>query len=169
MGRWLLGYDVGSSSIKAALVEADSGRVVAPATSPQTEMPIAAPRPGWAEQDPQTWWQHVVAATAQLRAAAGGLREVAAIGISYQMHGLVVVDRRARVLRPAIIWCDSRAVELGERAFERLGAEALPEPPAELPGQFHRLQAALGEGERAGALRAGSARSCFPATTSRCR
>ena len=136
MGRWLLGYDVGSSSIKAALLEAESGRVVARAASPETELPISAPRPGWAEQDPQTWWRHVAEATAGLRAAAGDLGEVAAIGLSYQMHGLVLVDRGREVLRPAIIWCDSRAVELGERAFREIGPEACLKRLLNSPGNF---------------------------------
>src|SRR5512134_2352120 len=122
MARTLIGYDVGSSSIKATLIDADTGRVLASATSPAEEMPIAAPRPGWAEQHPDLWWENVVAATAEIRRARD-LKDVAAIGISYQMHGLVALDGRGAVLRPSIIWCDSRAVEIGNRAFEKLGAE----------------------------------------------
>jgi len=134
---YLLGYDIGSSSIKASLLEAASGVVVAASTSPGTEMPIRAERPGWAEQDPALWWEHVVAATAAIRARAGGrLREVAAVGISYQMHGLVLVDRDLTVLRPAIIWCDSRAVSIGERAFAALGREQCLERLLNSPGNF---------------------------------
>ncbi len=137
MGKRLLGFDVGSSSIKAALLEADSGRVVAQASSPQTELPISARRPGWAEQDPQVWWRHVVEAARQVRAAAGGdLGGVAAVGISYQMHGLVLVDRSLKVLRPAIIWCDSRAVEIGERAFRGIGPETCLRRLLNSPGNF---------------------------------
>ncbi len=143
MSRWLLGYDIGSSSIKAALVDADSGRVVARASSPDTELPISAPRPGWAEQDPETWWRHVVEATNRLRATVpgtgtgtGGLRDVVAVGISYQMHGLVVVDRALQPLRPAIIWCDSRAVETGERAFRGIGPETCLRRLLNSPGNF---------------------------------
>ena len=134
---YLLGYDIGSSSIKASLLEAASGAVIAAATSPGTEMPIRAERPGWAEQDPALWWQHVVAATAEIRTRAGGrLREVAAVGISYQMHGLVLVDRDLAVLRPAIIWCDSRAVSIGERAFAHLGPEQCLGRLLNSPGNF---------------------------------
>jgi xylulokinase len=134
---YLLGYDIGSSSIKASLLEAASGALVAGATSPRTEMPIRAERPGWAEQDPGLWWEHVVAATAEIRARAGGrLHEVAAVGISYQMHGLVIVDRDLTVLRPAIIWCDSRAVEIGERALATLRAERCLGRLLNSPGNF---------------------------------
>ena len=96
----LLGYDVGSSSIKATLMEAETGKVVASATVPDREMEIIAKKSGWAEQHPQTWWENATAATHQIKAktsfAAG---DVKAIGISYQMHGLVIVDRKQNVLR----------------------------------------------------------------------
>ncbi|RPJ71409.1 MAG: carbohydrate kinase [Acidobacteria bacterium] len=118
----LLGLDVGSSFVKAALLDAASGLRVAAASSPAAEMRIDAPFPGWAEQDPRDWWLNVVHATREaMRESAARPEEVAAIGISYQMHGLVLVDREGQVLRPSIIWCDSRAVETGERAFEELG------------------------------------------------
>jgi xylulokinase len=134
---YLLGFDIGSSSIKASLLEASSGRLVAAATSPETELPIRAERPGWAEQDPRVWWEHVVAATAEIGAQAGGrLRDVRAVGISYQMHGLVLVDRDLEVLRPAIIWCDSRAVEIGERAFAALGPDRCLGRLLNSPGNF---------------------------------
>ena len=134
---YLLGYDIGSSSIKASLLEAASGRLVAAATSPKTELPIRAERPGWAEQDPRVWWEHVVAATAEIGAQAGGrLDDVRAVGISYQMHGLVLVDRNLDVLRPAIIWCDSRAVEIGERAFAALGPDRCLGRLLNSPGNF---------------------------------
>ncbi len=138
MAGYLLGYDVGSSAIKAALVEIDGGRQVAAAASPATELAIAAPRPGWAEQDPATWWQHLTAATAMLRAAAGGaaLDAVKAIGISYQMHGLVLADGAGAVLRPAIIWCDSRAVAIGERALQELGRAETLRRLLNSPGNF---------------------------------
>jgi len=137
MAEHLLGFDVGSSSIKATLLEADSGRVSASAVSPQQELPILAPRPGWAEQDPQVWWEHLARATAEIRAAApAALGDVAAVGISYQMHGLVCLDHRGAVLRPAIIWCDSRAVEIGERAFAALGERRCLERLLNSPGNF---------------------------------
>jgi len=137
MGDHLLGYDVGSSSIKATLLEASTGRVVASASSPERELAIQAPKPGWAEQDPEVWWEHLGKATAEIRrAAASALRDTAAVGISYQMHGLVCVDRQGRVLRPSIIWCDSRAVEIGERAFTALGRERSLERLLNSPGNF---------------------------------
>jgi len=133
----LLGYDVGSSSIKATLMEARTGKVVASASSPKKEMQIVAKRAGWAEQHPDLWWQHVKAATRQIRAAARFRpADVAAIGISYQMHGLVVVDRGGQVLRPAIIWCDSRAVEIGRRAAEAIGPARCLRSLLNLPGNF---------------------------------
>ena len=95
---YLLGYDIGSSSVKASLLEAETGVIVAAAASPRTEMEISSPHPGWAEQHPDTWWEHVRRATAIIKAQAGAkLPEVKAIGISYQMHGLVIVDRDLRV------------------------------------------------------------------------
>jgi xylulokinase len=137
MGDHLLGYDVGSSSIKATLLEAASGRVVASAASPKRELPIQAPRPGWAEQDPEVWWDHLQRATAEIRqSAAGALMDAAAIGISYQMHGLVCLDRQGKVLRPSIIWCDSRAVETGEKAFASLGPERCLQRLLNSPGNF---------------------------------
>ncbi len=135
---YLLGYDIGSSAVKASLLDAATGAVVAAATSPPgTELSIAAPRPGWAEQDPATWWEHVKLATAALGERDGvKLREVQAIGISYQMHGLVLVDQNHRVLRPAIIWCDSRAVAIGEAAFTALGTDNCLRHLLNSPGNF---------------------------------
>lgn len=134
---YLLGYDVGSSAVKAALVDIESGSPVAAAVSPADELPIQAPRPGWAEQDPGLWWTHIVSATHELAAdQPAALREVKAIGLSYQMHGLVLVDRALRVLRPAILWCDSRAVEIGHQAFRELGAAACMRRLLNSPGNF---------------------------------
>ncbi len=135
MARTLIGYDVGSSSIKATLIDADTGKVLASAASPAEEMPIAAPKPGWAEQHPDLWWQNVLAATAAIRRS-HDLKDVAAVGISYQMHGLVAVDARGAVLRPSIIWCDSRAVDIGNKAFEGLGAERCLSRLLNSPGNF---------------------------------
>ncbi|MFD1469331.1 xylulokinase [Hymenobacter caeli] len=135
--KYLLGYDLGSSSIKAALLDVATGRCVAAATSPAQEMEIAVPHPGWAEQDPGRWWQEVVNATAQLRAAYPfDAALLAGIGIAYQMHGLVLLDKEGRVLRPAIIWCDSRAVDIGNQAFEGLGEAFCLENFLNSPGNF---------------------------------
>lgn len=136
--QYLLGYDIGSSSIKAALLDIDTGRCVAAATSPgAAELAISVPRPGWAEQDPARWWQEVINATHQLRAAYPfDPAQLAGIGITYQMHGLVLLDRAGQVLRPAIIWCDSRAVELGNQAFAELGEEFCLTNFLNSPGNF---------------------------------
>lgn len=137
MSKYLLGYDVGSSSVKAALVEADTGKTVAHAFSPETEMAINSPRPGWAEQDPENWWLEVQQVTARLRSRFHFEPDsVAAIGISYQMHGLVLVDKDQRVLRPSIIWCDSRAVATGNEAFQKLGESFCLERYLNSPGNF---------------------------------
>ena len=137
MARTLLGYDLGSSSVKACLLEAETGKVVASASAPQTEMEIAAPQPGWAEQHPDTWWKNLADATAKVSAESGGdLSDVAAIGISYQMHGLVAVDKDWQVLRPSIIWCDSRAVDIGKKAFQAIGEETCLQVLLNSPGNF---------------------------------
>ena len=135
MSGILLGYDVGSSSIKAAALDADSGACLATAMSPERELAIAAPRPGWAEQDPAVWWEHLSRAT-RLLGRKVALSGVQAVGISYQMHGLVCLDKSGRVLRPAIIWCDSRAVGIGERAFQALGPERCLQRLLNSPGNF---------------------------------
>ncbi|MGY6522280.1 MAG: xylulokinase [Mongoliitalea sp.] len=128
MRNLLLGYDLGSSSVKASLLDADTGKVVASETLPKVEMPIHSPYTDWAEQDPSMWWEYVVDCTKALVSKAAIQKgELKAIGLSYQMHGLVLVDNNQEVLRPAIIWCDSRAVEIGNHAFEKLGpAYCLP-------------------------------------------
>jgi xylulokinase len=133
----LLGYDVGSSSIKATLMDAGTGKVLAAATSPDKELEIIAKQPGWAEQHPDTWWQHVKLATQKIRAKAQfDAADVRAIGISYQMHGLVVVDKDKQVLRPSIIWCDSRAVPIGQKAAKDIGARKCLKRLLNLPGNF---------------------------------
>jgi len=134
--KYLLGYDIGSSSIKATIIQADTGKVVTSATSPQKELEIIARQPGWAEQNPQTWWQHVVKATMKLKGSGVDIKQVAAIGISYQMHGLVLVDKNQEVLRPSIIWCDSRAVDYGEEAFKKIGEEKCLWNFLNSPGNF---------------------------------
>ena len=137
MKRYLIGYDIGSSSVKASLVEAESGRCVASAFYPKMEAPIIALQPGWAEQEPDSWWRYLKEATADImRAAQAKGDEVAAIGISYQMHGLVCVDKQGRALRPAIIWCDSRAVPYGERALSAIGEERCLGHLLNSPGNF---------------------------------
>jgi xylulokinase len=135
--RYLLGLDVGSSFVKASLVHADRGIAVASASAPATEMAIESPRPGWAEQHPDDWWTNIVSATRRvLREAGASPDSIAAVGVSYQMHGLVLVDRAQRVLRPAIIWCDSRAVGVGEWGFEAIGRLSCLARYLNSPGNF---------------------------------
>jgi xylulokinase len=134
---YLLGFDLGSSSIKASLIDAATGRVAGSATSPKTELAIQARRPGWAEQDPSVWWENVVAAAEELKAATGGaFGDVKGIGIAYQMHGLVLVDGAGTVLRPSIIWCDSRAVGQGEKALRGIGDAECLSRLLNSPGNF---------------------------------
>ncbi|MGE0079154.1 MAG: xylulokinase [Bacteroidales bacterium] len=134
---YLLGYDIGSSSVKASIIDAESGACVASAFSPKEEMPILAKRAGWAEQDPEMWWQNLKLATREILLE-GEIKPdlIKAIGISYQMHGLVVVDKSQKVLRPSIIWCDSRAVAYGKSAFNEIGAEKCLGHLLNSPGNF---------------------------------
>jgi xylulokinase len=135
--RYLLGFDVGSSSVKASLVNADNGKCVSSAFFPEKEAPIMAVKAGWAEQDPESWWQYAKQSLQKIMKESGAKAdEVMAIGISYQMHGLVCVDKRQKPLRPAIIWCDSRAVPYGERAFSDLGADQCLSHLLNSPGNF---------------------------------
>jgi len=133
----LLGIDIGSSSIKASLVDANTGGCLGSAQSPDSEMHISAAKPGWAEQEPETWFEHVLKSTNLAIAKAGiDSKSISAIGISYQMHGLVCVDKSGNVLRPSIIWCDSRAVEAGQKAFDEIGGEKCLEHLLNSPGNF---------------------------------
>lgn len=136
-GRYLLGFDVGSSSVKASLVDADTGVCAASAFYPEKEASIIAVKAGWAEQDPQMWWDNAKLSLKKVMADAGVTGEdIKAIGISYQMHGLVCVDKEMNVLRPSIIWCDSRAVPYGEKAFETIGSEKCLSHLLNSPGNF---------------------------------
>ncbi len=133
--KYLLGIDIGSSSVKVALLEIETGKAVASAFSPAVEMIIQAPAVGFAEQDPDTWWQELVNATKKLHSSyrfTGD--EIAGIGISYQMHGLVAVDKEGKPVRPSIIWCDGRAVQIGNQAFLELGEKFCLEHYLNSPG-----------------------------------
>ena len=135
--KLLLGYDIGSSSIKASLINAETGELVGSANSPEQEMKIESPQIGWAEQHPETWWKHVVSATKKMTSKISiDSYEVIGIGISYQMHGLVMVDKNQEVLYPSIIWCDSRAVDLGNDAFSKLGSKYCLGHYLNSPGNF---------------------------------
>ena len=135
--KYLLGFDVGSSSVKASLVDVESGEIASSAFYPEKEAPIMAVKAGWAEQDPQMWWENAKLSLKKVMNETGAKGEdIQAIGISYQMHGLVCVDKAHKVLRPSIIWCDSRAVPYGERAFRDLGAELCLGHLLNSPGNF---------------------------------
>ena len=135
--RISIGFDVGSSSVKAVLLDVDSGEQISSGFSPKVEMKIDSPVPGWAEQDPEDWWKHAKLALAEARSMFKDQRaEYVSIGISYQMHGLVIVDKIGSVLHPSIIWCDSRAVEIGNEAFNQLGGEYCLKKYLNSPGNF---------------------------------
>ncbi|WP_101689506.1 xylulokinase [Dysgonomonas massiliensis] len=134
---YLLGYDIGSSSVKVCLVEAESGKIVASDFYPKQEMEITAAKPGWAEQNPSDWWENLKKAHHSVMSQSGvSGKEVKAIGITWQMHGLVLVDKDKNVLRPSIIWCDSRAVPYGEKAFKAIGEEKCLSHLLNSPGNF---------------------------------
>ncbi|MFT6810539.1 MAG: xylulokinase [Saprospiraceae bacterium] len=134
---YFLGYDIGSSSVKAALLEASSNTTIASAQFPKTEMSMIAHQPGWAEQNPEDWWNALQEVTREiLETTQIDSKEITAIGISYQMHGLVVVDENQEVLRPSIIWCDSRAVEIGDQAHQDLGVAHCQDHLLNSPGNF---------------------------------
>lgn len=134
---YLLGYDIGSSSVKASLVNAETGKCVSSAFFPKSEAEIIAVHPGWAEQHPENWWENLKLATkAVLNESQVKASDIKAIGISYQMHGLVCVDKEQRVLRPAVIWCDSRGVTYGQKAFRELGETQCLSHLLNSPGNF---------------------------------
>ncbi|TAJ58373.1 MAG: carbohydrate kinase [Chitinophagaceae bacterium] len=133
----LLGIDVGTSSIKVSVINAVTQQSVASARYPETESGITSLQAGWAEQSPEMWWQHVQQAIRMAHASGKyDPRQIAAIGIGYQMHGLVLVDKEQKVLRNSIIWCDSRAVPLGNRAFQAIGKERCLSHLLNSPGNF---------------------------------
>ncbi len=134
---FLLGIDVGTSSVKVSVVDAEKGTAVASAQFPEKEAPITSLQAGWAEQDPESWWSYAVQGIQQLTASgAFDAKSIAAIGIAYQMHGLVAVDKNKQVLRPSIIWCDSRAVGIGDRAFAAIGEAYSLSHFLNAPGNF---------------------------------
>jgi xylulokinase len=132
-----LGIDLGTSSIKVSVVDADTQQAVCSVQYPDYETPIISKRTGWAEQSPDEWWEHVQQAITKANASKTyDPADIAAIGIAYQMHGLVIVDKQQQVLRNAIIWCDSRAVSIGEKAFQQLGPNRTLTHLLNSPGNF---------------------------------
>jgi len=135
--NYLLGFDIGSSSIKVSIIDSDSGELVSSGFSPETEMKINSPEIGWAEQNPDEWWQHlVIACNKAINNLKTSNYEIKGIGISYQMHGLVMLDINNNVLYPSIIWCDSRAVQIGDTTFNDLGADYCLGNCLNSPGNF---------------------------------
>jgi xylulokinase len=134
---YYLGFDIGSSSVKVALVDANTGKNICSLHEPSEEMVIEAIQSDWAEQDPELWWDYVCTATKRVLETANiDSSKIAGIGISYQMHGLVVVDKEGKSLRNSIIWCDSRAVEIGNKAFDELGNDKCANQLLNSPGNF---------------------------------
>jgi xylulokinase len=144
---YLLGIDIGTSSIKASVLDGETGNCLATAYYPETESPIISVKAGWAEQEPEMWWDNLKAAlkklnsklrsnSSNLKSKIVNLKSIGAIGISYQMHGLVIIDKERKPLRPSIIWCDSRAVETGGRAFKEIGKQKCLENLLNSPGNF---------------------------------
>ncbi len=133
----LLGIDLGSSSVKASVIDGESGECLASAFNPKDEMKIVAIKPGWAEQDPEDWWLNLRASIHECINQLGNRKEnIGAVGISYQMHGLVAIGSDMKPLRPSIIWCDSRAVKYGQNAFEKLGSDFCLSHLLNSPGNF---------------------------------
>ena len=134
---YYIGFDLGSSSVKAALIETTTGKSVGITQFPEKEMVIVAEQTGWAEQDPNLWWKNIGQVTKKLLTQTGvSSKKIKGIGIAYQMHGMVVVDKNQEVLRPSIIWCDSRAVVIGNETFKGVGEDKCVSNLLNSPGNF---------------------------------
>lgn len=134
---YLLGIDIGTSSIKASVVDVQTRQEIASASYPDVESVISSPQSGWAEQEPEMWWKNTLEVIRKINNSNKfNPLDIVSIGISYQMHGLVMVDKQQNVLRPSIIWCDSRAVEIGEKAFQDIGEEKALQNLLNSPGNF---------------------------------
>ena len=135
--NYLLGFDIGSSSVKVSIIDSDTGELASSAFSPEKEMRIDSPQDGWAEQHPDEWWKHLVIASKSALSKIDSVGcKIYGIGISYQMHGLVMVDNDKKIIHPSIIWCDSRAVEIGDNAFSELGEDYCLGKCLNSPGNF---------------------------------
>jgi len=134
---YLLGFDIGSSSVKVSLINGENGESVASSFHPKQEMKITAHKAGWAEQEPEAWWDNLKLALADVLTESGVDPEnIDSIGISYQMHGLVMIDKDRKVIRPSIIWCDSRAASFGDNAFNEIGGQRCLTNLLNSPGNF---------------------------------
>lgn len=133
----LLGFDIGSSSVKVSLIDGENGNCIASSFHPKQEMKITAHKAGWAEQEPELWWLNLqLALTDVLTESKVNPESIQSIGISYQMHGLVMVDKNHEVIRPSIIWCDSRAAAIGDKAFAEIGGQRCLTNLLNSPGNF---------------------------------
>ncbi|HKI89497.1 MAG TPA: FGGY family carbohydrate kinase [Draconibacterium sp.] len=134
---YLLGFDIGSSSVKASLIDGETGNCIATSFHPKQEMKITAHKAGWAEQEPELWWKNLKLALADvLNMSKADPEKIISIGISYQMHGLVMIDKNLDVIRPSIIWCDSRAAAIGDKAFNEIGGQRCLTNLLNSPGNF---------------------------------
>ncbi|WP_396590146.1 xylulokinase [Allomuricauda sp. R78024] len=134
---YYLGIDLGSSSVKVALVERSSGKNIGVVQEPEEEMSMYALQKGWAEQKPEDWWDFVCKGIKKIKKTHNvSKKDIVGIGIAYQMHGLVIVDENGEPLRKSIIWCDSRAVEIGNKAYQEIGELACDEHLLNSPSNF---------------------------------
>ena len=134
---YYIGYDIGSSSVKIALVESKSNKTVSVLSEPKEEMQIISSQLNWAEQDPEIWWKYLCKGTHRILSENNiDYKKILAVGISYQMHGLVLVDSEGELIRNSIIWCDSRAVDIGARAAKEIGKEKYSKHLLNAPGNF---------------------------------
>jgi xylulokinase len=145
---YYLGYDLGSSSIKVSIVCSKTGVNIHTLNEPANEMQIISNQNDWAEQDPELWWSHICNGTKRiLKESNVNNKEIISIGISYQMHGLVIIDKEGNSLRNSIIWCDSRAVDIGNTAFNDLGSKKCSENLLNSPGNFTASKLKMGNGK----------------------
>ncbi len=142
----LLGIDVGTSSVKVSVIDAQSGKIIANKQYPDAESEIISSKYGWAEQSPDMWWEHVKKAILLCNQQQKyNSQDIGAIGIAYQMHGLVLVDEHQNSLRNSIIWCDSRAVEIGDKAFENIGSDYCLSHLYKFAGKLYRIKISMGK------------------------
>ena len=134
---YYIGYDLGSSFVKIALLDSKTNKQVSLIKEPSSEMKIISLKDNWAEQDPKLWWKYICDGTKKLiNKTKINKDQIKAIGISYQMHGLVLLDNKKKLLRNSIIWCDSRAVNIGNKAEKEIGIEKFRENLLNSPGNF---------------------------------